>query len=586
MFRESEGNLGLTFDDMMDALIGPDGPKGDTGNQGPTGEQGPTGPMGPTGPQGVQGPTGIQGPTGPTGGTLTITRTDLTTNTVGNLTAGTNLFGRNAIEILEMILFGGTHKNATGYLSGIPASAPNGTSSFDIVANVTANDDVVSYVKIFENNVQLGGNLSSAPYKYNRSAITVAGTYVYRAEVYGTRMGSSIKLLDMDPITLNVSIISAPNAPEVDTENVIVSGDYTKITIPLKGQQSGVTPSIDNGLIGSIGATNATVTNVQVVGDNVEITITSTNPGTKVSINLPGGLIVNTGDGITTSGTSTSDPINLTFDVPADVPTLTAKPIISNSAITIDNYATINLALTNVNGSGYTTSINKLTSDIVVSGCTIDSMNIVGTNLELKLSGLINGSESSFTLPNGLLKNTGDGVIFDGETLSDSVTVTFTPAAAAVDPIFGEYVTRDNVRVADPKATSIKVNETNFPQLMKLYNDKALLTSEEWALYDDPEVDWGGVLDFLYAGVIGDVELTTKYSIELYVNFLDEYDKGNISGNTLLPLAGTEQQTGSETPAALKTAGVTYWETDGVNNISLPAILGSEYVFTLIIRKL
>ena len=67
---------------------------------------------------------------------------------------------------------------------------------------------------------------------------------------------------------------------------------------------------------------------------------------------------------------------------------------------------------------------------------------------------------------------------------------------------------------------------------------------------------------------------------------MDEYDKGNISGNTLLLLKETEQQNGSEIPPALITAGVTYWEADGVNNISLPAILGSQYVFTLIIRKL
>ena len=483
-----------------------------------------------------------------------------------------------------MILFGGTHTNATGYLSGIPASAPNGTSSFDIVANVTANDDVVSYVKIFENNVQLGGNLSSAPYKYNRSAITVAGTYVYRAEVYGTRMGSSIKLLDMDPITLNVSIISAPNAPEVDTDNVIVSGDYTKITIPLKGQQSGVIPSIDNGLIGSIGTTNVTVTGVQIVGDNVEITITSTNPGTKVSINLPGGLIVNTGDGITTSGTSTSDPINLIFDVPADVPTLNVKPIISNSETTIDNYATINLALTNVNGSGYTTSINKLISDIVVSGCTIDSMNIVGTNLELKLSGLTNGSESSFILPNGLLKNVGDGVTFDGETLSDSVTVTFTPAAATIDPIFGDYVTRDNISMGN--TGTIDINETNFPELYRLYNEKLLLTSDEWNKYESEKDDWGDLLTFLTTAVQYPGTLTTNFSVELYANYKSVYDKGNASGDTLLQLEGTDQVVGSQLPSALKSQGLTSWSTRADGKIYFPQATGSDYVFTLIIRKL
>ncbi len=53
-----------------DALVGPEGPQGETGPTGPQGEIGPIGPqgeIGPTGPQGEIGPTGPQGEIGPTG---------------------------------------------------------------------------------------------------------------------------------------------------------------------------------------------------------------------------------------------------------------------------------------------------------------------------------------------------------------------------------------------------------------------------------------------------------------------------------------------------------------------------------------
>lgn len=46
------------------ALVGPQGPRGETGAQGPQGQQGETGPQGPQGPQGATGPQGPQGPAG------------------------------------------------------------------------------------------------------------------------------------------------------------------------------------------------------------------------------------------------------------------------------------------------------------------------------------------------------------------------------------------------------------------------------------------------------------------------------------------------------------------------------------------
>jgi hypothetical protein len=49
------------------ALVGPQGPKGDTGPQGPQGPKGDTGQQGPKGEQGLPGPKGDQGAPGPQG---------------------------------------------------------------------------------------------------------------------------------------------------------------------------------------------------------------------------------------------------------------------------------------------------------------------------------------------------------------------------------------------------------------------------------------------------------------------------------------------------------------------------------------
>ena len=52
------------------AIVGPQGPQGETGPQGPQGETGPQGPQGP------QGETGPQGPEGPKGDSYVLTGTD------------------------------------------------------------------------------------------------------------------------------------------------------------------------------------------------------------------------------------------------------------------------------------------------------------------------------------------------------------------------------------------------------------------------------------------------------------------------------------------------------------------------------
>lgn len=55
--------------EQLTALVGPQGPKGDTGATGPQGPKGDTGATGPQGPKGDTGEPGPQGPKGDTGAT-------------------------------------------------------------------------------------------------------------------------------------------------------------------------------------------------------------------------------------------------------------------------------------------------------------------------------------------------------------------------------------------------------------------------------------------------------------------------------------------------------------------------------------
>ena len=114
-----------------------------------------------------------------------------------------------------------------------------------------------------------------------------------------------------------------------------------------------------------------------------------------------------------------------------------------------------------------------------------------------------------------------------------------------------------------------------------------MLTSEDWALYEDTKDDWGDLLNVLVCAVQYPDTISTKISVELYANYKSVYDKGEASGDTLLKLDGTDQVVGSKLPSTLVSNKLTSWKTDGgQGHIKFPVPTGSDYVFTLIIRKL
>ena len=78
----------------------------------------------------------------------------------------------------------------------------------------------------------------------------------------------------------------------------------------------------------------------------------------------------------------------------------------------------------------------------------------------------------------------------------------------------------------------------------------------------------------------------TKFTIGLYVNYKSYYDTGKASGDTLLPFIEGGQQPGGDLPSSLADAGIEYWYMDGSGVINFPAATGSDYVLTLIVRKI
>ena len=72
----------------------------------------------------------------------------------------------------------------------------------------------------------------------------------------------------------------------------------------------------------------------------------------------------------------------------------------------------------------------------------------------------------------------------------------------------------------------------------------------------------------------------------MYDNYKTTFEEGNASGNTLLPIQDTSQQLGTDFPSALIEKHITTWTPDCNGKVTFPAVLGSKYVFTLIIRKL
>ena len=515
--------------------------KGDIGPTGPTGLKGDQGDQGPKGDQ------GIPGPTGPAGPTATMQRTDPTSTTVGNLTAGANIFGLTALEILEKILYGTAYSISTVTLSGIPADGyVEKFVPFTLSANVTNNDDVVTSVKLYQDSTLLG-TISAAPYENTISGLT-AGSYTFKAEVYGTRNGgSTIKLCEASKVlTLtNMPIVSV--APTIDVASKAVSPDYLTITIPLSDiNGSGYTTSLDSAIKTTTQVVNGTLKDIALSGTNLVITLDSVNAGNTVEITLPNGLLVNTGDGDIFTGKNLSAETVISFNTVAPA-TPTPTPVINVlSAGSADKYNTITIPVNNANGTGYTTAI-KDKSLLTVSNVVIESIALNGSTLTLTTSGITAGTESSITFPADFAINTGDEVVHTGTANSAEVTYTFTKASepSGDDPFGANVLAKDTMAISEGNEICLFEQAKN---VIAAANNKSteIIPQNLWDMYNDGLSGDMTPLEFI-AAVMTDPDSfgpVTSGGIEIYsMGATPDYDPNNPDLETLIPLEGANFQT-------------------------------------------
>ena len=126
---------------------------------------------------GQQGPPGIQGIQGIAGGNLIWTNPEPVTTTIGGLTAGTVLTNKNAIEVLEQMLYPYQPVSFTSFSSGITTgsriyevgySVGAATRQFTWATTGSTNW-IAGSVKIFRDTTQILGTPVGAALNYNSS---------------------------------------------------------------------------------------------------------------------------------------------------------------------------------------------------------------------------------------------------------------------------------------------------------------------------------------------------------------------------------------------------------------------------------
>ena len=183
------------------------------------------------------------------------------------------------------------------------------------------------------------------------------------------------------------------------------------------------------------------------------------------------------------------------------------------------------------------------------------------------------------TIASGMIKNTGDGVNFTGETLSDSVLITFTVQPKTADDLdvfkpfaaahrFVLPVGKNTVKFDDAVGTEIKaMMEEDLGDLMttldsNVYDVYSALTTPE-----DIEISGhtGGIR--MYAiGVVGN---NPTYDLE-----------------TMIPFRGSEQVLGNLVNKWLVASTITDWSLDSIGTITLGTKAGSNVEFVIIYDRI
>lgn len=125
------------------------------------------------------------------------------------------------------------------------------------------------------------------------------------------------------------------------------------------------------------------------------------------------------------TGTASNDEKVISFNLAA-LP-VTPKPAFGNEVVATD-FTEINIPVSNFDGVGTNGYTSTEIQSIQPTGLnvTIDAYTITSTNMNIKISGLVRGTQATITIPGGILSNVGDGIIYDGTVVSDAKVIKFT----------------------------------------------------------------------------------------------------------------------------------------------------------------
>ena len=205
-------------------------------------------------------------------------------------------------------------------------------------------------------------------------------------------------------------------------------------------------------------------------------------------------------------------------------------------------------------------------------------MSLVSNDLKITTAGLPEG-EVTMTIASGMIKNTGDGVNFTGDTLSDSVSITFTvqPKAADVLDVFKPFAAAHRF-VLPTGENTVKFDDAVGAEIMQMLQEDLgdLMTTLDANIYDT----YGGLVDPEGIEISGHTGGIRMYAIGVVGND-PTYDL-----ETMIPFRGSEQVLGNLVDFSLVASTIADWSLDSMGTIFLGTKAASNVEFVIIYDRI
>ena len=185
------------------------------------------------------------------------------------------------------------------------------------------------------------------------------------------------------------------------------------------------------------------------------------------------------------------------------------------------------------------------------------------------------------TISSGMIKNTGDGVSFTGETLSDLVSITFTVQPKVADnlDVFKPFAAAHRFVLPSGENT-VKFDDAVGTDIMQMLQEDLsyVMTKLDSNVYDaygllpniaDAEIGVSGYTGGIRMYAIGVVGNNPTYNLE-----------------TMIPFNGSGQKLGSLVNDWLVASQIEYWDINSVGTVSLGTKAGSDVEFVIIYDRI